>query len=120
MKILLGLVCFFFSLTAFSQEGTKANEYRESHVYNKEVFNYRKLKDELDGTYQVKVINSDQRPLLSHERLQEIKKSRKENETVVLDLDDDMKIIVPSYNEISAPDFEPLEPTIYITTTSTK
>ena len=95
-----------------SQNSSRANETNISTVNEKAQFDA--LFSELEGTFQFKSIKPDYSPLLSLELLQRIKNSRDNNTTIYIDVNEFMKVMIPSKNDIQSNHFEKLELITYI------
>lgn len=117
MKNLLILTTsLLMSLYSFSQDNIKYGTRTESHVTNQDLYDFNLLKSELKGTFQFKVINSEERVLLTKDILELVKASRDQNDIVVLDFLENVKIVIPSKQEIESSSFKPLAQTIFIST----
>lgn len=75
---------------------------------------YDALYAELEGTFQFKSIKADYKLLLSLELLQTIKNSRDNSSTIYIDINEYMKVMIPSKNDINSNHFEKLELITYI------
>ncbi len=68
----------------------------------------------IEGTYQFRSKKEGYQPLVSKDLLMEIEALRKENEAVVVSIDDFVELFIPSGTEIQSSNFSPLEKVIYI------
>lgn len=115
MKTLLLLLCgIVLSGHALAQSDEQLKGEKASFKSNNSKSEMRDLMSELKGTYQIKVLNSKMVPALTMDDLLEIKNSRVENETIVLTKSSDIKIVVPSINEINSSAFKPLDAVVYL------
>tara|TARA_B110000285_G_scaffold174091_1_gene195172 strand:- start:318 stop:668 length:351 start_codon:yes stop_codon:yes gene_type:complete len=115
MKNLLIVACaLLLTINVNAQSTSKNSAANQSLVKNHEKYNLTNLQSSLKGTYQFKVVNSDEGVLVSYETLQLIESSRKQSESVVLDFNSTTKIVIPSFDEIEANGFEPLTQVIFI------
>lgn len=67
-----------------------------------------------EGTYQFRVYKEDYMPLVSKDILASIDEKRKQNESVVIKLDEYTELFIPSINEINSTEFQNLEPIKFI------
>lgn len=70
---------------------------------------------EIDGTYQIQFLSPDYKMLLSQTLYNKIKESRKQDVDVILELDANSRLFLPSANKIKKKDFNKLSNSIYIT-----
>ena len=63
----------------------------------------------LDGTYQIEIHNVRLQPSIPGNILEIVASNRSENETIFYPLDQNIRIRIPSRNEITDPNFQKLE-----------
>jgi hypothetical protein len=124
MKKLYFLVFLLFGLfqESFAQTQTSTSEKnapnvkRVTELTEKEKFNA--LLNELDGTYQFQIENSNLKPVLSLTLLQNIKASREFVQASFIDLGEGIMVYIPSQSEIDSPNYQKIEKVVYKTNVS--
>lgn len=109
MKKLLIVIVLLAGNTISAQSNIKAGALSESHIANQDKYEFGVLRSEMKGTYQFKTINTQQKVLVTRDILEMIRSSRELKETVVLSLNENVQIVIPSKTEIESSSFEPLE-----------
>lgn len=66
--------------------------------------NHQELMNELKGTYQIQVVNARFKPALNTDSYMLIRESRKQNEDVLLNLTENIRVLVLSTNRIKSGD----------------
>lgn len=90
-----------------AQENKTAIELSNNSIDSKTKFT--SLMNDLDGTFQFQIKKQDYRPLLTIEILESIRDSRKISEDIYLELDEYIKVFIPSSNKINSIDFVSLD-----------
>jgi hypothetical protein len=93
-KMIFSLAFFMYFVTSYSQ--------------NKIVSNSNE-RNEFDGTYQIEIHNMRLQPNIPGNILEIVATNRSENETIYYPLDQNIRIRIPSRNEIANPNFQKLE-----------
>lgn len=62
---------------------------------------FDQLKSELEGTYQIQMINTRQQPAINSEEFVRIRDERKKNDMVVLTVNEKIQILVLSQEELN-------------------
>jgi len=75
------------------------------------------LSTQLEGTYQVQIINSREKPTIPLTIMDSIQLKRQQNETIYFWLKNNTRVMVPSYSVINKQGFSPLERVKYIAST---
>jgi len=75
------------------------------------------LSTQLEGTYQVQIINSREKPTIPLTIMDSIQLKRQQNETVYFWLKSNTRVMIPSYSVINKQGFSPLERVKYIAST---
>ena len=107
------LFCLFFGFISFSysQKIQVINEVVEpinltsSGKYLNKIEMLERDFANLDGTYQIQILKPEYKVLFSESLLDKIKTLRKEDEDVVVILDDYSKLYLPSINKIKSSNF---------------
>ncbi|TDR17400.1 hypothetical protein [Flavobacterium cheniae] len=107
------LFCLFFGFISFSysQKIQVINEVVEPINLTSEGKYLNKIemleKDfaDLKGTYQIQILKPEYNVLLSESLLEKIKTLRKEDEDIIIVLDDYSKLYLPSLNKIKSSNF---------------
>ncbi len=107
MKKLLGLII----LCAFIGHGTQA----QSHLSEDEVKSLVQLKSDLEGTYQIQMIDTRTLPSVELTMFKTIAELRDSEEVVYHRVSDRMRIKILPYKEIEKADFVPLDYYTFIT-----
>lgn len=117
LKFLSLFFCVIIQNTLFSQEKElpmKQAPEKVNHVKSDRDIMYD-LKAELEGTYQFILKDNSKALLYSKELFEKIKFSREYAQPVYLDLEEGIKLYIPSKIAIEAPNYEKLEPIVYLT-----
>lgn len=87
----LGIFLFsLLSINSFSQENQTLTKQE-----------YIDLRTELDGVYQIQMINSRNKPALNSMDLLKIKELQKQNERVTLDISENVRVLILSKDDIA-------------------
>lgn len=106
----------FFSNILFAQESQNAvlKNKPESVKREKSEKDLRNdLLAELEGTYQFIIVNKEKSVLVNSNLLDKIKSSREFVNPVYFNIDEDIKVYIPSRSEIESPGFVKLERVVY-------
>ena len=99
------IACFTLSVQiVFAQKTSKQETERLTNLYN-----------QLDGTYQLQIIDSREKPTLRLTYMDSIVAKRKQTETIYFQLKHNMRIMVPPYSVINdKKTFKPLQRVAHI------
>jgi len=78
--------------------------------------NYLQLHEELEGTFQLKYNVIGMKPLIEKSTLAKASNERLQSQDVYVQLSENVKLFLPSYDAINAANFVPLETEKYIGT----
>lgn len=95
---------FIISLTSYCQEG----------LTKEEVKKYTEMTSELEGTYQIQMIDTRSLPAIPLELIKTIEKKRKDSETVYFFYKNNIRIKVLSYQEMQHKKITKDEKIVYI------
>lgn len=109
---LLASFCWM-GLNCFSQDNSIKSNREVYHTEKSEKEQLNQLLQEMDGTFQFIVSGSEKQPLLSLQLLQKIKAERQQVQGVYLDVEQGIKIYIPSTSEIESSSFVKLEKIVY-------
>lgn len=104
MKIVATVLFFCISILGFSQENLSAQEKDR----------LLKLSKELEGCYQIQMIDTRYQPVFDLSLIQEINKKIKQDETVYFFYKKNIRIKVLSKNAMKNKEHKPLKKVIYI------
>jgi len=93
-KLIFSILFFMFIISTYSQNMLVSNS-NETNA--------------LDGTYQIEIHNVRLQPSIPGNILEIVASNRSENETIFYPLDQNIRIRIPSRNEITDPNFQKLE-----------
>lgn len=93
-KLIFSILFFMFFISTYSQNMLVSNS-NETNA--------------LDGTYQIEIHNVRLQPSIPGNILEIVASNRSENETIFYPLDQNIRIRIPSRNEITDPNFQKLE-----------
>jgi hypothetical protein len=97
-KLFILFYLFLFSFFSYSQTITVNNSANSN----------------IDGTYQIEIHNVRHLPYIPENLIEIVNNNRLENETFYFPLDSNIRIRIPSRNEIINPNFQKLEKIKYI------
>jgi hypothetical protein len=75
------------------------------------------LSTQLEGTYQVQIVNSREKPTIPLTIMDSIQIKRQQNETIYFWLKKNVRVMVPPYSVINKQGFSPLERVKYLAST---
>ena len=107
-KLILSLI-LLSSLQGFSQSSTTTKEKNTDAINS-----YNQLADELNGAYQIQIINSRKQAIITFEMLQEIKNQMKDNKDVIIDFSPNLRVKALAKNTLSTNKYTEKEQVIYI------
>lgn len=116
MKKLLIVIVLLVANNINAQNFTKTGTREESHVSNQDLYEFRALRSEMKGTFQFQKNNTQQTVIITRDLLETIRSSRGLNETVILSLNENIQIVIPSKTEIESSSFEPLTMSVNLIT----
>ena len=93
-------IIFFICLLSYSENSFSqvVNPTAEEIISSKNAHN--RLMDELKGVYQIQMINTRAIPTIDTELLKTIKSKQKDNEQVIVTINDKIRIVILSKTEI--------------------
>ncbi len=97
-----------------AQSGIKPGQRTENHIVDQERYDYQNLFDELRGTFQFRIFNTERKPLLSLALLKEIKAARHESETVILSHDENTNVVIFPENDLNAINPDEVEMYVFV------
>ncbi len=120
MKFILTPFIFLFLFSNYS-----FGQHKEAYGYISELDekfvseqNYRQLHEELQGTFQLQYNVIGMKPLIEKSILAKASNERLQSQDVYLQLSENVKLFLPSYDAINAVDFVPLEAEKYAGTSN--
>ena len=81
----------------------------QANLSTADVAELNTIKNEIEGTYQIQLINTRYYPSIQLSLFKEIKEARHQNEDIYIQLSDHHRVFIPPYVEINDPSFVPLD-----------
>jgi len=101
----------FFVLITFSSYKSYAQDIPKEKLESKRLMT---LYNKLEGTYQLQIIDSREKPTLPLTIMDSIETKRQQNTTIYFWLKTNVRVMVPAYSVINKQGFTPLESIKYI------
>lgn len=100
MKKLIVLLCFMIvSVTTYAQ----------SHLTEEQVIQYTQLAQELEGTFQIQMIDTRATPAITLDLFPQIAELRHESEVTYLNVNPSMRIMILPLSSIESPSYQEVE-----------